>query len=192
MLVTACLRSEKAIAARFNVEQHGWSPKQIRERVLGPGDSETNHPILKLIPWMHRCITYYIRLDQGRPYRWMTDKGEVPCPFPVLLQAIEQMKRDKCDPDNADITVLHWEGPKGPAETKFEFLVDAYQRHPPPLRQVTCLDSNGRKYQLPLLSDPFEINQEEIKECWLARCGKTKNLQRCVSAFQFACTIRES
>lgn len=31
-----------------------------------------------------------------------------------------------------------------------------------------------------LLSDPSEINQEDTKECWLTRCGKTKDLKLCV------------
>lgn len=32
---------------------------------------------------------------------------------------------------------------------------------------------------VPLLGDPFEINQEDVKECWVARCGKTKDLKVC-------------
>lgn len=153
----------------------------VIERVTGPGDDLLHHPVLDQCDWVRGAEVLNIRCNKTplEAFEALTLK---PVPLAgVLRQAAMQAKAQVCDPQNMDLQICYHS--KGPLQGKLEMRPVPRFQHPPPLTTVVAYRTATTNQPIlrPLPSDPFEINQEDVKECWLTRCGKTKDLKLCVS-----------
>lgn len=176
---------EKWVADDVNSTPHQYMPDDIYQRIMAPGDDPLNHPILNLIPYIRGTRVLHIKLNQGYPLRpYDVATGETVYLTRGQARDLLSAKKNFCDNNpKLDLEMtLHTQGEmKGKTETRGTPKL----RHDPPVKNVVCVRylPNGQPYtwELPLPGDPFEIDQEEVKECWLTRCGKTKDLKLCVS-----------